>query len=299
MQARVASRGWGSGLADILGMIKFSHTLFALPFAILGAALASHGPTGWTFRLTDWLGILACMVTARSAAMAFNRLVDRRLDAANPRTATRHLPTGRLSVRSVRLFTCVNALLFVAATLFFVPRNPWPLALSLPVLAWLLGYSYAKRFTWAAHFWLGASLGFAPIAAWIAIRAGIDWPPIWLGLAVFFWVAGFDILYACQDYTFDRDAGLHSVPAWLGVRNALRAAAGCHAFMVVMLAGLGFSYPMGSVYAAGVLLVASLLIVEHALVKPDDLARVNVSFLHINITISMLLLIVGVVDLLL
>ncbi len=284
-------------LADILGMIKFSHTLFALPFAILGAALASRGPNGWTFRPLDWLGILLCMVTARSAAMAFNRLADRRLDADNPRTASRHLPSGRLSAQSVALFTIANSLLFVASTSLFLPRNPWPMVLSVPVLLWLLGYSFAKRFTSGAHFWLGMALAMAPVAAWIAIRADLDWPPVFLGLAVLFWTAGFDILYACQDLDYDRGAGLHSIPARLGTRGALRLAAVCHAVMVAWLVALGISYPMGTIYFLGVAAVAALLLVEHALVRPDDLTRVNIAFFQVNIGISLGLLAVGLTDL--
>lgn len=284
-------------LADILGMIKFRHTLFALPFALLAAALASHGPNGWTLRAGDWLGIVLGMTTARSAAMAFNRLVDRRLDAENPRTVARHLPAGILSARSVALFTALCALAFVLSTLLFLPRNPWPLILSVPVLMWLLGYSYAKRFTSAAHFWLGAALAMAPLAAWIAIRAQLDWPPVWLGLAVLFWVAGFDIIYACQDFDFDRARGLHSIPARLGLKDALRLAAACHAVMVLMLVGLGISYPLGMVYYAGVAAVATLLIYEHALVRPDDLSRVNVAFFQVNIGISLGLLAIALTDL--
>ncbi len=282
---------------DILGMIKFSHTLFALPFALLGAALAAHAPGGWTARARDWLGILLCMATARSAAMAFNRLADRGIDARNPRTAGRHLPSGRLSVGSVAAFTAACAALFVAATLLFLP-NPWPWRLAVPVLAWLLGYSYAKRFTSLAHFWLGAALAFAPPAAWIALRGDLAWPPAFLGLAVLCWVAGFDIIYACQDAAFDRSAGLHSLPARLGVRAALRLAAACHALMVVALLALGRSYPMGAIYFAGVGVVAFLLLYEHALVRPDDLSRVNVAFFQVNIGISLGLLAVGVADLL-
>ena len=152
------------------------------------------------------------MATARSAAMAFNRLVDRDYDALNPRTAGRHLPTGRLSVRSVALFTGLCAVAFIASTLLFLP-NRWPLLLSVPVLIWLLGYSYTKRFTSLAHFWLGASLSLAPVAAWIALRGGIAWPPLLLALAVLCWVSGFDIIYSCQDVAFDNEAGLKSAPA--------------------------------------------------------------------------------------
>src|SRR4051812_3328018 len=172
-------------LRDLLGLVRFSHTLFALPFALLGAALAARGPDGWHVRVRDWLGILLCMATARSAAMAFNRLVDREYDARNPRTVTRHLPCGALSVRVVWLFTIVTSLAFVASTLLFLP-NYWPIVLSLPVLAWLLGYSFAKRFTSLAHFWLGAALMMAPIASWLAIRGSLDWPPLFLAVAVMF-----------------------------------------------------------------------------------------------------------------
>lgn len=283
-------------LAEILGMIKFSHTLFALPFALLGAGLAAFDPRGWHGRTQDWIGILLCMAFARSAAMAFNRIVDRSIDLRNPRTASRHLPTGRLSVASVAMFTVVSALGFVSATLLFLP-NRLPVILSLPVLAWLLGYSYTKRFTSLAHFWLGVALMLAPMAAWIALRGGLDWPPVILGVAVFFWVAGFDIIYACQDADFDRESGLHSIPARLGVRRALRLAAVCHGAMIVALVALGVDYPLGVTYFVGVAAVAFLLAYEHALVRPDDLSRVNIAFFQVNIAISVGLLACGLTDL--
>lgn len=285
-------------VADILGMIKFSHTLFALPFALLGAAMAARDVDGWHSTPRQWVGILLCMATARSAAMAFNRLVDRRIDANNPRTSTRHLPAGRLSVGAVTAFTVVCSLGFVASTLLFLP-NWLPLALSVPVLLWLLGYSYAKRFTSLAHFWLGAALMMAPIAAWIALRGNIAWPPVLLGLVVLFWVAGFDVIYACQDADFDRSTGLKSIPARLGVKGALRLAAACHAVMVGLLVTLGVvdSPPFGWIYFVGVAVVAGLLIYEHALVRPDDLARVNIAFFQVNVAIGMGLLAVGVADL--
>jgi 4-hydroxybenzoate polyprenyltransferase len=284
-------------IRQYLDLIRFSHTLFALPFALLGAALAAHGRNGWHGRVQDWVGILLCMATARSAAMAFNRLVDRRFDALNPRTAGRHLPAGLMSVRSVAVFTLVCSLAFVASTLLFLP-NRWPLYLSVPVLLWLLGYSYSKRFTTLAHFWLGISLSLAPIAAWIALRGNLGWPPVLLALAVLFWVSGFDIIYACQDVDFDRTVGLQSVPKTFGVRRALWIAAACHAFMIVPLVGLGLVYPLGPIYFVGVAAVAALLIYEHALVRPDDLTRVNVAFFQVNVIISMGLLVVAVVDLL-
>jgi 4-hydroxybenzoate polyprenyltransferase len=284
-------------IRQYLDLIRFSHTLFALPFALLGAALAAHGRNGWHGRVQDWVGILLCMATARSAAMAFNRLVDRRFDALNPRTAGRHLPAGLMSVRSVAVFTLVCSLAFVASTLLFLP-NRWPLYLSVPVLLWLLGYSYSKRFTTLAHFWLGVSLSLAPIAAWIALRGDLGWPPVLLALAVLFWVSGFDIIYACQDVDFDRTVGLQSVPKTFGVRRALWIAAACHAFMIVPLVGLGLVYPLGPIYFVGVAAVAALLIYEHALVRPDNLTRVNLAFFQVNVVISIGLLVVAVVDML-
>lgn len=283
-------------IRDFLEMIKFSHTLFALPFALLGAALAAFYPGAPRPRVQDWLGILVCMAAARSAAMAFNRLADRGYDALNPRTAARHIPSGKLSARQVAFFTIVSAAAFLLATLLFLP-NRWPLYLSVPVLLWLLGYSYAKRFTMLAHFWLGLSLSLAPVAAWIALRGDIAWPPVFLAESVLFWVAGFDIIYACQDVDFDRRAGLRSIPRRLGVRKALWLAAGCHAMMIVPLILLGVTYPLGFVYFAGVAAVAFLLIYEHAIVRPDDLTRVNVAFFQVNIAISIGLLAVSLIDL--
>jgi 4-hydroxybenzoate polyprenyltransferase len=197
----------------------------------------------------------------------------------------------------VSLFTTISAIGFVAATLLFLP-NRWPLYLSVPVLLWLLGYSYAKRFTSLSHFWLGLSLSLAPIAAWIALRGDLRWPPVFLAEAVLLWVAGFDIIYACQDVDFDRQAGLRSIPRRFGVRNALRIAAGCHALMIFPLYVLGVVYPMGLVYFVGVAAVGLLLIYEHALVRADDLSRVNLAFFQVNIVISVGLLVVGVIDLL-
>jgi 4-hydroxybenzoate polyprenyltransferase len=282
---------------DYLELVKFSHTLFALPFALMGAALAVFYPGAPTTRPQDWLGILLCMAFARTAAMAFNRLADRFYDAKNPRTASRHLPAGRLSAAQVTVFTTVSAAAFSAATLLFWP-NRWPLYLSVPVLLWLLAYSYTKRFTSLAHFWLGLSLSLAPIAAWIALRGDLRWPPIFLAEAVLLWVAGFDIIYACQDVDFDKQAGLRSVPRRFGVERALRIAAACHALMMVPLFVLGLIYGMGWVYYAGLVAVGILLVYEHALVRPDDLSRVNVAFFNVNIAISLGLLVVSLIDIL-
>lgn len=281
----------------ILEMIRFSHTVFALPFALLAAVMAwREGAVLW--RWQDLVGVVLCMVFARSTAMAFNRLVDRELDAANPRTASRHLPAGLLSVSSVTTFAAACAAAFVASTLLFLP-NRWPLYLSLPVLVFLCGYSFAKRFTAMAHFWLGAALGLAPIAAWIAVRGELAWPPIVLGAAVMFWVAGFDIIYACQDVGYDRQLGLRSLPARLNVAPALRVAAFCHLLTVVALAVLPLVYPdLGWIYLAGIAAVAALLAYEHRLVRPDDLTRVNVAFFHVNAIVSIGLFLIGTADLL-
>lgn len=270
-----------------LELVRFSHTVFALPFALLSAVLAWQAPEV-VFRWRDLLGIVLCMVFARSAAMAVNRLADRRLDAANPRTAGRHLPAGLISVPAVVAFLAACVLGFVATTSLFLP-NRWPLVLAGPVLAFIAGYSFAKRFTALAHFWLGASLMLAPLAAWIAIRGMSELvTPTILGLAVLFWVAGFDILYACQDVDVDRRFGLHSVPARLGVPRALRMAFLCHMMTAVLLVILYFadSPPLGAVYLEGVIGVVGLLAYEHHLVRPDDLTRVNRAFFQVNGVIS-------------
>lgn len=285
-------------LRHLLEMIRFSHTLFALPFALLAAAMAWHARSAegqGGMRWGELIGILLCMVFARSAAMAFNRLVDRRLDAENPRTRGRHLPAGILSFGSVALFVLVSSGGFVLSTLLFLP-NRWPLYLSLPVLAFVCGYSYTKRFTWMSHYWLGAALMLAPVAAWIAIRGDLAWPPMLLGGAVLFWVAGFDIIYACQDVEFDRHAGLKSVPARWGVTGALRIAAGCHVVMLVLLLLLPVTFPLGRLYVSGVGAIALLLIYEHALIRPDDLTRVNLAFFRVNAVVGVGLFVVGIAD---
>jgi 4-hydroxybenzoate polyprenyltransferase len=288
-------------LRMMLEMIRFSHTVFALPFALLGAVMAWTGlpqEPAIVVRPRDWLGIVLCMVFARSTAMAFNRLADRRLDALNPRTQRRHLPAGLLSVPSVTLFAVLCSAGFLASTLLFLP-NRWPLILSLPVLVFLCGYSLTKRFTALAHFWLGAALMLAPVAAWIALRGELAWAPVVLGGAVMLWVAGFDMIYACQDVDVDVEHGLHSVPAVLGVAGALRLAAVCHLGMVALLLALPLVFPaFGRLYLAGIAAVAGLLIYEHSLVRPDDLTRVNTAFFHVNTVVSLGLFAVGTLDLL-
>jgi len=294
-------------LRTYLELVRFSHTIFALPFALMAAILAFQAPAGAATSPADWwrrgLGVLLCMVTARTAAMAFNRLVDRTFDAANPRTATRHLPRGDLGVGEVFGLVVASCGAFSAATLLFLP-NWLPLVLSVPVLAWLLGYSYAKRFTMLAHGWLGAALGMAPVAAWIAIRGEAllanpadGLPALILGLAVTTWVAGFDIIYACQDAVFDASQGLHSIPARLGVPRALKLAAGLHVVTLAILATLPLVVPqLGAVYWGTLVAIAALLVWEHAIVRPDDLSRVNQAFFTANAAIGLLLLVAIAID---
>jgi len=298
-------------IRHLLEMIRFSHTLFALPFALLAAVMAwtTKTPDGGAvpFRWQHLLGILVCMVGARSAAMAFNRLADRKLDAENPRTNMRHLPAGTLSVASVAFFTIVSCVVFVAGTLLFLP-NRLPLILAVPVLLLLLGYSLTKRFTALAHFWLGAALMLAPVCAWIALRGQIVFqqpldilPAVVLGGAVLSWVAGFDIIYACQDADFDRGAKLRSVPAAVGIGPALRIAAVCHLVTLLLLAALPLicpQVPLGWIYLTGVAAVAALLVYEHLLVRPTDLSHVNAAFFNVNAVISIGLFVVGTIDLL-
>ncbi len=296
-------------------MIRFSHTVFALPFALMAAGMVWTVPTRQgdtvSFHWRRLLGILVCMVCARSAAMAFNRLVDRDLDRENPRTRQRHLPAGTVSLASVIWFTVLASIGFVAGTLFFLP-NQLPLWLSLPVLAFLMAYSYTKRFTALAHFWLGFALMLAPISTWIALRgqvvlqdAGDLWPAGVLGIAVLLWVAGFDMIYACQDVAFDTNARLHSLPARLGVAGALRLAALCHLAMIGVLACLpmvhyfgGPPLRLGWIYASSLFGAGLLLAYEHTIVRPDDLSRVNIAFFNMNAIISIGLLIAITLDLL-
>ncbi|MBM4022111.1 MAG: 4-hydroxybenzoate octaprenyltransferase [Planctomycetes bacterium] len=293
-----------SRLRTYLDLVRFSHTIFALPFAAVATLIAIRfGGDGRWSTAEPWslvgplAGILACMVAARTAAMAFNRLVDRAIDADNPRTAGRHLPRGAVGTGEVLGLVVVSAAAFVAATLLFLP-NWLPLTLSLPVLAWLLGYSFAKRFTSLSHVWLGAALGLAPVAAWIALRGEtllrdpVDaLPAAILGLAVTAWVAGFDIIYACQDAAFDAARGLHSVPARLGVPRALNRAQRLHVVTLLVLATLPAVVPqLGWIYWAALAAIAALLAWEHAIVRPNDLSRVNQAFFSANAAIGLVLL---------
>lgn len=261
----------------VLEMIRIEHTLFALPFALLGMLLAANG---WPeARTVGW--IVLAMIGARSAAMGWNRYADRALDAENPRTRTRALPAGAVSPGFVALFVVANlALLVVAAWRL----NPLCLALSPVAIAVLLGYSYTKRFTWAAHLVLGLALAGAPLGAWIAVRGAVEATPIVLAAAVLTWVAGFDVLYALQDETHDRRVGLRSIPARFGLRGALVISAVLHLATLALLAALPFVYPpgLGAGFWAGVAGCAALLGWQHAIVRPHDLSRLDAAFFTAN-----------------
>ena len=263
-------------------MIKISHSVFALPFAFSGALLAAIH-TGITPAQIGWIAL--AMVGARSAAMGFNRLVDRHLDAANPRTQNRELPRGAVSPQAVGLFVVLSALVLVLAA---YQLNSLCFYLSPLVLAVLLFYSLTKRFTWASHLVLGLSLGGAPLGAWIAVTGGFDLIPLLLCLGVLVWVAGFDIIYACEDHAFDIRAGLHSIPVRFGIARALYIARALHLLFVMLLVLVGYTAGLSLLYWLGVVVVAGLLGYEHRLVRPDDLSRLSTAFMTVNSTVSLI-----------
>jgi len=268
-----------------LEMIKIEHTLFALPFAFLGAVLAARGlPSLWQI-----IWITVAMVGARSTAMSFNRIVDREFDARNPRTQMRALPAGALSVRFAYAFTILAAALFFLAAAML---NRLTLTLAPVALLSLLLYSYIKRWTHLSHIALGWCLAIAPTGAWIAVRGGIDgFVPLLLSLVVLLWTAGFDVLYACQDYDFDVEAGLHSVPARVGVRRALWIARLLHASAFLALVALYFNVQLGALALAGVVATGALLVYQHSLVRANDLSRLNAAFFTTNAFVSVILFI--------
>jgi 4-hydroxybenzoate polyprenyltransferase len=275
-----------------LEMIKWEHSVFALPFALCGAVLAAGGlPT-----LHQLLWIIVAMVAARSAAMAFNRWADAAIDAANPRTSARALPAGHLSPAFVVTFVIVSSAVFVLAA---SRLNRLTLLLSPVALAILLLYSYTKRVTRWSHLVLGFALGIAPAAAWIAVRGSLDPRILLLTAAVTFWVGGFDVLYACQDYDFDRRTGLHSLPRYLGIGSALWIARGFHVVMVGFLVALLIVFALGKLAMAGVLVVILLLVYEHSLVKACDLSKLNAAFFTMNGVISVLFFVFVAADVLL
>jgi len=278
-------------LRTTLDMIKFEHTVFALPFAFIGALLGANGlPSAWQ---VGW--IVAAMVGARSAAMTFNRIVDLQYDRMNPRTSTRALPMGILSREFAVVFTLAMSGLFVISAW---QLNELCFFLSFPTLAILLSYSYTKRFTALSHLVLGLAVGCAPLAAWLAIRGEFAWPPVLLSAAVMFWVAGFDLIYALQDVEFDRKVGLFSLPARFGIAPALRVSTLFHLATVLLLTGTAILTNLGWIAFGGIAIVAGILYWEHRLVTPQDLSRINVAFFNLNGYISILLLLTFAGDIL-
>ena len=271
-------------------MIKFSHTVFALPFALAAMVLANrHTPA--TVYTVSW--ILVAMITARSAAMGFNRIVDAKIDARNPRTAMREIPSGKLSRKAAVVFVTVSALLFILAAGML---GRLCLLLSLPVLAVLFLYSYTKRFTWLAHLYLGFSIALAPLGTWIAMTNRFSWTILLLSFALMTYITGFDILYACQDTRFDKQEGLFSIPAKFGSQKALTAARVVHFISWCFFLGLWYAFDLGLIYFCTALFIGILLVIEHRLVHPDDLSKINLAFFHVNSVISVMLFLGILVD---
>jgi len=271
--------GFLQNLKTTLEMIKWEHSIFALPFALCGAMLAAGGLPAW--HQLGW--IIVAMVSARSAAMAFNRLADASIDAANPRTSIRALPAGHLTPAFVSTFVVISCGIFVLAA---SRLNRLTLMLSPVALGIVLLYSYSKRFTRWSHLFLGFALGIAPAAAWIAVRGSLDPRILLLTAAVTFWVGGFDVIYACQDFDFDRNHGLHSLPRHLGIHAALWVARIFHLAMLALLVALVLVFGLGKLAAVGVIAVAALLAYEHSLVRHDDLSKLNAAFFTMNGVIS-------------
>jgi 4-hydroxybenzoate polyprenyltransferase len=276
-------------LKDLLDTIKFEHTIFAMPFALLSLFLASNG---WP-RTDVLLWVLVAMVGARSTAMMMNRIADRHIDARNPRTANRQIPSGVVSLSAAWCFTLITAALFVGAA---SQLNTLTLQLAPLALAVVWAYSWTKRFTWAAHLWLGASLGLAPLGAWIAATGQLAVTPVLIGVGVLLWVAGFDTIYSCQDASFDRQHGLHSLPARWGTASALRLARLFHTLMLVVFLILGVWIDATWLYWGGWLLVAGLVIAQHRLVNPDDLSHIDIAFFNVNSIVGVLLLVFTLAD---
>lgn len=276
-------------------MIKFEHTIFALPFAYLGAFLALKKIPA----ASQLFWITLAMVGARTAAMALNRLIDRHIDAGNPRTAERAIPKGLLSVAEVWLYVILSfALLLLAAWQLNPLGLKVPLTVKLMPIAvfFLTSYSYTKRFTWACHLVLGITDGLAPTGAWVAVTGHITWPSVILGLLVAVWIAGFDVIYACQDSEFDKKHGLHSVPARFGVRTALITSSVLHVLTALLFIGLGIYLQLGYFYWLGVLVAIGILVYEHSLVTPTDLSRLNAAFFNMNGILSVIVFLFTIAD---
>lgn len=277
-------------LRYFLEAIKFEHTVFALPFAYIALVLAAGGSPGW--RIALWVTL--AMVGARTLAMSVNRLADRFIDARNPRTAQRHLPRRLLKPWEVGTWAAAAALLLLVAAW---QLNPLCLKLAPVAILFLVGYHYTKHFTWTSHWILGFTDGMAAAGGWIAVRASFELPAFLLWFAVTVWIAGFDLLYACQDVEFDRAEGLHSVPARFGVPAALALARACHGLTALALAGVGVAMGLGWLYWVGWLVVAGLLVYEHRLVSPTDLSRLDIAFFNVNGYIAVIVFVATVAGL--
>jgi 4-hydroxybenzoate polyprenyltransferase len=271
-------------------MVKFSHTIFAMPFALAAAAIAARDRGITPGRIG---AIVLAMVGARTAAMGFNRIVDRHIDARNPRTATRELPTGQVGLSAAIALTVASIALFVGAAAWL---GPLCLALSPVALAMVLGYSYTKRFTWLCHLFLGVAIAAGPGGAWIAVTGSISAPALWLMAAVATWIGGFDILYSLADRDFDRNEGLFSIPARFGIGGALAISIALHVITVAALFALGRAAHLGSIYLAGAGIITALLIWEHAILRPTDLSRLNKAFFDLNGYVSLAFLVATVAD---
>ncbi len=280
-------------LRTFASLVKLSHSVFALPFALLSLLAATDGAP--SLRLV--LLVVGAVVTARTAAMAYNRFIDRDVDAANPRTAQREIPRGLVSPRAALLLVVVASGLFLFCCWLLSQLCFW---LALPTLAWLLGYSHCKRFTAWSHLWLGIALGISPLAAWLAADGAFGprlWAPCCLGLAVAAWVAGFDVLYACQDEAFDRASGLHSLPARLGARTAMLVSRGLHVAAFAGFVTFGWLVPLGPAYLVGCGVAAALLVWQHRMLAPRDLSRIDMAFFTANGTLAILMFAAGCLDL--
>lgn len=263
-----------NSIRNFISLVKFEHTLFALPFALIGFFLASRIPTN-QLSLALLIKVLACMIFARNAAMGFNRYLDRNFDAANPRTAKREIPAGIVSPKIALMFVIVNSILFIVVCRLI---NDLCFYLSVVALLVILGYSYTKRITPLCHFVLSSGLALAPIGAYLAVTGKFALEPILFSIIVFFWVSGFDIIYACQDIQFDRDNNLKSIPAMLGVKHALQLSVVVHIIVILFVIYAGIALGRGWLYWVGALIFTGLLIFQHTIVKPTDLSRVNLSF---------------------
>jgi 4-hydroxybenzoate polyprenyltransferase len=280
------------GVRKYFEFIRFSHTVFALPFALASMVVAASANRGWPGWRTFFL-IVAAMVCARTAAMGFNRIVDRKFDALNPRTEKRHLPSGKINLAGAWVLVCLSAAGLIVTTWFI---NPICFRLSPLALLVVCFYSYTKRFTDFSHLFLGLALGLAPLGAWLAVRGEFGWPPVVLAAGVVFWLVGFDIIYATQDYEFDKSQGLHSLPARLGIAGSLRMAQMAHGIMAVLLLAFGLISHLGVPYYFGLAIILVCLVGQHVLARKQEPVSLNVAFFRMNAIISAVFLFAVVAD---